>query len=78
MPVDGERSRTGKYRPKRLLPILSKSFIYESLTKHLDITVLFSDLQYGFRAFRSTADILTVLSKRICNSSDAGGEGYCA
>ena len=34
------------------------------MTKHLDITGLFSELQYGFRAFRSTADILTVL--RAC------------
>ena len=32
------------------------------------------DLQYGFRVFRSTADVLTVLSERIYNSLDAGGE----
>ena len=30
----------------------------------LNIAGLFSDLQCGFRAFRSTADILTVLSER--------------
>ena len=35
------------------------------LTKHLDITGLFSDFQYGFRAFLSTAAILTVLIERI-------------
>ena len=49
-----------------LLPIISKIFessINDSLTKHLDITGLFSDLHYGFHAFRSTADILTVLSE---------------
>ena len=44
------------------------------MTKHLDITGLFSDLQYGFRVFRSTVDNLTVLSDRIYNSLGAGGE----
>ena len=52
----------------------TESFINDSLTKHLDITGLFSDLQYGFRALRFTADILTVLSERIYNSLDASGE----
>ena len=80
MPVfknDGERSDPGKYRPISLLPIISKifeSFIHDCFTKHLDITVLFTYLQFGFRAFRSTADILTVLSERIYNSLDVGGE----
>ena len=50
------------------------SFINDSLTKHLDITGLFSDLQYDFRDFRSTGDILAVLNARIYNSLDAGGE----
>ena len=73
---DGERSDPGKYRPISLLPIIRKifeSFINDNLTKHLDITGLFSNLQYGFRAFRSTADILTV-SERIYNSLNSGGE----
>ena len=74
---DGERSDPGKYRPISLLPIISKifeSFINDSLINHLDSTGLFSDLQYGFRALRSTADILTVLSECIYNSLDALGE----
>ena len=74
---DGERSDPSKYRPISLFPIVSKifeSFINDSLTKHLDITGLFSDIQYGFCAFRSTADILTVLSEHIYNLLDAGGE----
>ena len=74
---DGEASDPGKYRPINL-PIISKifdSFINDNLTKYLDITGLFSDLQYGFRAFRSTADILTVLSEHICNLLDAGACG---
>ena len=44
------------------------------MINHLDSTGLFSDLQYGFCALRSTADILTVLSERIYNSLDALGE----
>ena len=74
---DGERSDPDKYRPISLLPIISKifeSFINDSLTKHLDISGLFSNLHYGFRAFRSTADILTVLSERIYDSLDSGRE----
>ena len=54
--------------------MMALDLINNSLTKHLDITDLFSDLRYGFRAFRSTADILTVLGERIYNSLDAGGE----
>ena len=74
---DGERSDPGNYRPISLLPVISKmfeSFVNDRITKHLERTGLFSDLQYGFRAFRSTADLLTVLSERIYNSLDVGGE----
>ena len=39
--------------------------------KHLDGTGLFSDLHYGFRAFRSTADLP---SECIYNSLDVAGE----
>ena len=72
---DGERFDPGKYHAISLLPIISKifeSFINDSLTKHRDITGLSSDLQYGFCAFPSTADILTVLSEHIYNLLDAG------
>ena len=58
-------------------PIISEifeSFINDSFTKHLDITGLISDLQYGFRPFWSIVDILTVLSERIYNLLDAGEE----
>ena len=67
---DGERSDPGKYRPISLLPIISKifeSFINDSMTKHLDITRLFSDLQYGFCAFRSTADCIDCYEIVISN-----------
>ena len=55
-----------------LLLVRSKSFINDSLTKHLDITGLLSDLQYDFCAFWSTADTLSVPSERIYNLLDAG------
>ena len=73
----GERSGPGKYRPINLLPIISKifeSFINDCLIQHLDISGLFSDVQYGSRAFQSTADVLTVLRERVYNLLDAGGE----
>ena len=68
---DEERSDPGKYRTISLSKIF-ESFINDNLTKHLDITSFFSDLQYGFRASRST--ILAVLGECIYNSLDAGGE----
>ena len=74
---DGERPNLGTYHVISLVPIISKifeSFINDRLTKHLDITGLFSDLQYGLCAFRPNADILTVLTEHIYNSLDAGGE----
>ena len=74
---DGERSDPGNYRLISLLPIRSKifeSFVNNRISKHLEGTGLFSDLQHGIRAFRSTADILTVLSERNYNSLDVGGE----
>ena len=51
-----------------------ESFVNNRINKYLESTGLFSDLQYGFRAFRSTADLLTVLSKHIYNSLEVGGE----
>ena len=60
--------------PHPSLLVIFESILNDCLTKHLDNTCLFSDLQYGFRAFRSNAGILTVLSERIYNSLDAGGE----
>ena len=51
-----------------------KSFVNDRISIFLEGTGLFSDLQYGFRAFRSTPDLLTVLSGSIYNSLDVGGE----
>ena len=38
---------------------------------HLEKCGLFSDFQYGFRSFRSTADLLTVVSDRIARAFQA-------
>lgn len=73
----GERSDPKNYRPISLLSVISKIFeslINSSLTQHLDSNKLLSDHQYGFRAGRSTADALTVISERILQSLDVCGE----
>ena len=58
---NGEISDPGNYHPISFLPIskIFESFVKYRRSKHLEGTGLFSDLQYGFRAFGSTADFLT-------------------
>ena len=50
------------------------AYVNDRINGFLEGTGLFSDLQYGFKAFRSTTDLLTVLSERLYNSSDVGCE----
>ena len=48
--------------------MVSKVFekpVNNGIVDHLEKCGLFSDFQYGFRSFRSTADLLTVVSERI-------------
>ena len=74
----GERSDPRNYRPISLLPVISKVFeclISSPLVQHLDSNNLFSDSQYGFRAGRSTADILTVISENVYRALNECGEG---
>ena len=40
---------------------------------HLEKCGLFSDLQYGFRSSRSSADLLTVASERIARAFNKSG-----
>ena len=57
--------------PVILLPIISKifeSFINDSLTKHFDITGLFSDLQYGFMLSSPLLRSRQVLSEHTVES----------
>ena len=43
------------------------------IVDHLEKCGLFSDFQYGFRSFRSTADLLTVISHRIARAFNRSG-----
>ena len=48
--------------------MVSKVFeklVNNRIVDHLEKCGLFSDFQYGFRSFQSTADLLTVVSDRI-------------
>ena len=61
----GERSTAKSYRPISLFSVVSKVFetlVNNRIVDHIEKCGLFSNLQYGFRSSRSTADLLTVLS----------------
>ena len=73
----GERSTAKNYRPVSLLSVVSKVFeklVNNRIVDHLEKCGLFSNFQYGFGSSRSTADLLLVVSDRICrvfNKSEA-------
>ena len=72
----GERSTAKNYRPVSLLSVVSKVFEKlenNSIVGHLEKCCLSSDFQYGFRSFRSTADLLTVVSDRIARAFNRPG-----
>ena len=51
--------------------MVSKVFeklVNNRIVNHLEKCGLFPDFQYGFRSFRSTADLLTVVSDRIARA----------
>ena len=55
----GERSTAKNYCPVSLLSVVSKVFqklVNNRIVDHLEKCGLFSDFQYGFRSFRSTAE----------------------
>ena len=69
----GDRQAPSQYRPISLLSIISKLFesiINEQIMLHLSKGNLLCDFQYGFRASRSTADVLTVITHRISGALD--------
>ena len=64
----GERCTAKNYHPVSLLSMVSKvleKVVNNRLFAHLEKCGLYSDFQYGFRSFQSTADLLTVISDRI-------------
>ena len=72
----GERSTAKSYRPVSLLSVVSKVFeklLNNRIVDHLEKCGVFSDFQYGFRSFRSTADLLTVVSDRIARAFNRSG-----
>ena len=54
----------------------SKAFeklVNNTILDHLEKCGRFSDFQYGFRSFRSTSDLLTVVSHRIARDFNMSG-----
>ena len=50
-----------------------EKLVNNRIIDHLEKCGLFSDLQYGFRSSRSTADLLTVVSDRIARAFNRSG-----
>ena len=72
----GERSTCKSYCPVSLLSVVRKvfeSFVNNRIDDHLEKFGLFSDIQYGFRFSRSTADLLAVVSDRIARAFNRSG-----
>ena len=72
----GERSTAKNYLPVSLLSVVSKVFeklVNNRIVGHLEKCGLFSDFQYGFRSYRSIADLLTVVSDRIARAFNRSG-----
>ena len=71
-----ERSTAENYCPDSLLSVVGKVFtklVNNRIVDHLEKCGLLSDFQYGFRSFRSTADLLTVLSDSIAKAFNRSG-----
>ena len=72
----GKRSTAKNYHPVSFPSVVSKvsgKLLNNRIVDHLDKCGLFSDFQYGFRSFRSTADLLTVVSYRIARAFNSSG-----
>ena len=50
-----------------------EKLVNNRIIDHLEKCGLFSDFQYGFRSFQSTADLLTVVSDRIARVFNRSG-----
>ena len=70
----GNRSAARNYCHVSLLSVVSlEKLLNNGNVDHLEKYGLFSDFQYGFRSFRSTADLLTVVSDRISRAFNRSG-----
>ena len=72
----GEKFTAKNYHPVGLLSVFSKVFqklANNRVVDHQEKCGLFSDLQYGFRSSRSTADLVTVVFDRIARAFNRSG-----
>ena len=72
----GEKSTAKNYHPVILLSVVSKVFeklVINRFVDHLEKCGHFSDFQFGLRSFRSTEDLLTVVSDRIARGFQRPG-----
>ena len=72
----GERCTAKNYCLVSLLSVVSKVFekhVNNRIVDYLEKCGLFSDVQYGFRSSRSTADLLMVVSDRIARAFNRSG-----
>ena len=72
----GEMSASKNYCPVSLFSVVSKVFeklVNNRIVNHLENCSFFSDFQYGSRSFRSTADLLIVVSDRIARAFKRSG-----
>ena len=73
---NGPRDEASNYRPISLLPSISKvleSLINSHIVAHLEQNQLLSPVQFGFRAKRSTCDLLATLTQKWNDTMDNGG-----
>ena len=71
-----ERSAAKYCRPVGFISVVSGVFeglVNNRIVDHLEKSDLFSDFQYGFRSFQSTADVLTAVSDRIARTFNKSG-----
>ena len=73
---DEVMSTAKNYCSVSLFSVVGKVFekpVNNRIVDHLEKCGLFSDLQYGFRSSRSTADLLTVVSDRNSRAFNRSG-----
>ena len=69
------KSEPGNYRPISLLSVISKVFekiLADEINQFLEDNNILSQKQFGFRASRSTADLLLLSTQQWQNTLDAG------
>ena len=68
-----ERSTAKSYRLPSVACKVFEKLVINRLVDHLGKCALFPDFRYGFRSFRSTADLLAVVSHRFARDFTRSG-----